>query len=84
MVISIMINSRSVPLGTKTTIAASTRYGLVLAAIGRVGCCVVAGLSSGGVDGSVHNLAQRSHDEVALVHQRVGNVQVGSLMCRSS
>lgn len=92
MVISIMINSRSAPLGTKTTIAASTRYGLVLAAIGRVGCCVVAevcrestsfcyvvaglgsvptlsccvpvpfccvvaGLSSGGVDGSVHNLA---------------------------
>ena len=42
MVISIMINSRSTPLGTKTTIAASTRYGLVLAAIGRVGCCVVA------------------------------------------
>ena len=42
MVISIMINSRSAPLGTKTTIAASTRYGLVLAAIGRVGCCVVA------------------------------------------
>ena len=77
MVISVMINSRSAPLGTKTTIAASTRYGLVLAAIGRVGCCVVAGLSSGGVDGSVHNLAQRSHDEVALVHQRVGNVQVG-------
>ena len=34
MVISIMINSRSAPLGTKTTIAASTRYGLVLAAIG--------------------------------------------------
>ena len=42
MVISIMINSCSAPLGTKTTIAASTRYGLVLAAIGRVGCCVVA------------------------------------------
>lgn len=42
MVISVMINSRSAPLGTKTTIAASTRYGLVLAAIGRVGCCVVA------------------------------------------
>lgn len=91
MVISVMINSRSVPLGTKTTIAASTRYGLVLAAIGRVGCCVVAefcrastsfccvvaGIGSGGVDGSVHNLAQRFHDEVALVHQRVGNVQVG-------
>lgn len=91
MVISVMINSRSAPLGTKTTIAASTRYGLVLAAIGRVGCCVVAevcrastsfccvvaGLGSGGADGSVHNLAQRSHDEVALVHQRVGNVQVG-------
>lgn len=91
MVISIMINSRSAPLGTKTTIAASTRYGLVLAAIGRVGCCVVAevcrestsfccvvaGLGSGGVDGSVHNLAQRFHDEVALVHQWVGNVQVG-------
>ena len=112
MVISVMINSRSAPLGTKTTIAASTRYGLVLAAIGRVGCCVVAevcrastsfccvvagigsvpalsccvpvpfccvvaGLGSGGVDGSVHNLAQRFHDEVALVHQRVGNVQVG-------
>lgn len=74
MVISIMINSRSAPLGTKTTIAASTRYGLVLAAIGRVGCCVVAGVGSGGVDGSVHNLAQRFHDEVALVHQRVGNV----------
>ena len=109
MVISIMIDSRSVPLGTKTTIAASTRYGLVLAAIGRVGCCVVAevcrestsfccvvaglgsvpalsccvpvpfccvvaGIGSGGVDGSVHNLAQRFHDEVALVHQRVGNV----------
>lgn len=88
MVISIMINSRSAPLGTKTTIAASTRYGLVLAAIGRVGCCVVAevcrestsfccvvaGIGSGGVDGSVHNLAQRFHDEVALVHQRVGNV----------
>lgn len=77
MVISIMINSRSAPLGTKTTIAASTRYELVLAAIGRVGCCVVAGIGSGGVDGSVHNLAQRFHDEVALVHQRVGNVQVG-------
>lgn len=91
MVISVMINSRSAPLCTKTTIAASTRYGLVLAAIGRVGCCVVAevcrastlfccvvaGLGSGGVDGSVHNLAQRFHDEVALVHQRVGNVQVG-------
>lgn len=91
MVISIMINSRSAPLGTKTTIAASTRYGLVLAAIGRVGCCVVAevcrestsfccvvaGIGSGGVNGSVHNLAQRFHDEVALVHQRVGNVQVG-------
>ena len=91
MVISIMTNSRSAPLGTKMTIAASTRYGLVLAAIGRVGCCVVAevcrastsfccvvaGLGSGGVDGSVHNLAQRFHDEVALVHQRVGNVQVG-------
>lgn len=98
MVISIMINSRSAPLGTKTTIAASTRYGLVLAAIGRVGCCVVAGLGSvpalsccvpvpfccvvagigsGGVDGSVHNLAQRFHDEITLVHQRVGNVQVG-------
>lgn len=88
MVISIMINSRSAPLGTKTTIAASTRYGLVLAAIGRMGCCVVAevcraptsfccvvaGIGSGGVDGSVHNLAQRFHDEVALVHQRVGNV----------
>ena len=73
------------------TIAASTRYGLVLAAIGRVGCCVVAevcrastsfccvvaGLGSGGADGSVHNLAQRFHDEVAFVHQRVGNVQVG-------
>ena len=42
MVISIMINSRSAPLGTKTTIAASTRYRFVLAAIGRVGCCVVA------------------------------------------
>ena len=42
MVISVMINSRSAPLGTKTPIAASTRYGLVLAAIGRVGCCVVA------------------------------------------
>ena len=42
MVISIMINSRSAPLGIKTPIAASTRYGLVLAAIGRVGCCVVA------------------------------------------
>lgn len=27
MVISVMINSRSAPLGTKTTIAASTRYG---------------------------------------------------------
>lgn len=112
MVISIMINSRSVPLGTKTTIAASTRYGLVLAAIGRVGCCVVAevcrastsfccvvaglgsvpalsccvpvpfcsvvaGIGSCGVDRSVHNLAQRFHDEVALVHQRVRNVQVG-------
>lgn len=91
MVISIMKNSRSAPLGTKTTIAASTRYGLVLAAIGRVGCCVVAevcrastsfccvvaGLGSGGADGSVHNLAQRFHDEVALVHQRVRNVQVG-------
>lgn len=98
MVISIMTNSRSAPLCTKTTIAASTRYGLVLAAIGRVGCCVVAGIGSvpalsccvpvpfccvvagigsGGVDGSVHNLAQRFHDEVALVHQRVGNVQVG-------
>lgn len=91
MVISVMINSCSAPLGTKTPIAASTRYGLVLAAIGRVGCCVVAevcrestsfccvvaGLGSGGVDGSVHNLAQRFHDEVALVHQRVGNVQVG-------
>lgn len=119
MVISVMINSCSAPLGTKTTIAASTRYGLVLAAIGRVGCCVVAevcrastsfccvptpfccvvaglgsvpalsccvpvpfcsvvaGIGSGGVDGSVHNLAQRFHDEVALVHQRVGNVQVG-------
>ena len=116
MVISVMINSRSAPLGTKTPIAASTRYGLVLAAIGRVGCCVVAevcrestlpccvpapfccvvaglgsvpalsccvpvpfccvvvALGSGGVDGSVHNLAQRFHDEVALVHQRVGNV----------
>ena len=95
MVISIMINSRSAPLGTKMTIAASTRYGLVLAAIGRVGCCVVAGigsvpalscgvpvpfccvvagLGSGGVDGSVYNLAQRFHDEVALVHQWVGNV----------
>lgn len=37
MVISIMTNSRSAPLGTKTTIAASTRYGLVLAAIGRRG-----------------------------------------------
>ena len=133
MVISIMKNSRSAPLGTKTTIAASTRYGLVLAAIGRVGycvvakvcrestsfccvvagigsvpalsccvpvpfCCVVAGLGSVpalsccvpvpfcsvvagigscGVDRSVHNLAQRFHDEVALVHQRVRNVQVG-------
>lgn len=43
---SIMINSRSASLCTKTTIAASTRYGLVLAAIGRVGCCVVAGLGS--------------------------------------
>ena len=116
MVISVMINSRSAPLGTKTPIAASTRYGLVLAAIGRVGCCVVAevcrestlpccvpapfccvvaglgsvpalsccvpvpfccvvvALGSGGVDGSVHNLAQRFHDEVALVHQLVGNV----------
>lgn len=88
MVISVMINSRSAPLGTKTTIAASTRYGLVLAAIGRVGGCVVAevcrestsfcsvvvGIGSGGVDGSVHNFAQRFHDEVALVHQRVGNV----------
>ena len=42
MVISIMTNSRSAPLGTKTTIAASTRYGLVLAAIGRVGYCMVA------------------------------------------
>ena len=42
MVISIMTNSRSAPLDTKMTIAASTRYGLVLAAIGRVGCCVVA------------------------------------------
>ena len=42
MVISVMINSRSAPFGTKMTIAASTRYGLVLAAIGRVGCCVVA------------------------------------------
>lgn len=46
MVISIMTNSRSAPLGTKTTIAASTRYGLVLAAIGRVGCCVVAEFGS--------------------------------------
>ena len=77
LIMAIMINSRSAPLGTKTTIAASTRYELVLAAIGRVGCCVVAGIGSGGVDGSVHNLAQRFHDEVALVHQRVGNVQVG-------
>lgn len=47
MVISIMINSCSAPLGTKTTIAVSTRYGLVLAAIGRVGCCVVAEVCGG-------------------------------------